>query len=323
MQGRQVLLVFVILAAIAVAGLAGRFILAGSDELTLEGLLPIAPEVVDEVTLEGGGELTTLRRQNDQWLLVGERAEPAFAQRLAVFWRTVNLTPGAQLVARNPANHARMGVDDDRGVRVSFYLDDALQEELVFSPVWSEDAQLCYVRRPRGNEVYGVPCGYPQIFNPSPYSWRDPIIAQLPRDALDALTFTYPDDAFVLRRSGPGWIVEADGQQFTSDPLQVETMLQIVSFVVALDFVEDDRAADIDFGSPDAQLTASTVAGSELGGVTLLFLKAGENVYYVKREGADAVYIVDAATVDTLLRPREGYLFRIEGQEAGAPSDGG
>ena len=322
MQGRQVLLVFVILAAIAVAGLVGRFLLAGSDELSLEGLLPIAPEVVDEVTLESGPDRTTLRRQNDEWLLVGASAEPAFSQRLAVFWGTVNLVPGAQLVARNPANHARMGVDDAQGVRVSFYLDDALQEELVFSPLWSEDTQLCYVRRPRGDDVYGVPCGFGQIFDPSPYSWRDPIIAQLPRDALESVSFTYRDDAFALRRSGPGWVVEAEGRQFAADPLQVETMLQIVSFVVAQGFVQDEQAASIDFGSPDAELNAATAPASGLGGVNLLFLRAAEDAYYVKRQGADAVYIVDGTTADSLLRPREGYIFRIEGQEEAA-SDGG
>ncbi len=319
MQGRQVALVFVVLVTIAIAGLVGRFFTAGSDELSFEGLLPITPDVVDEVTLEGGSEQTTIRRQNNEWLLVTGRTEPAFDRRLAVFWNTVHLVDGAQLIARNPANHERMGVDESQGVRVGFYLGDALQEELIFSTVWSEEAQLCYVRRPRGDDVYGVPCGFAQIFDPSPYSWRDPIIAQLPREELDSLTFTYPDDAFVLRRAGPGWVVEAEGQQFTANPLQVETMLQLVEFIVAQGFVEDDQAGTVDFGSPHAQLTVATAPGSQLGGVNMLFLRVSDDVYYVKRQGSDDVYLLDGRTVDALLRPREGYIFTIEP----APDTGG
>lgn len=316
MQGRQVAFVFVVLAAIAVAGLVGRFLLAGSDELSLKGLLPISPEVVDEVTLEAGSEKTTIRRRDNDWLLVGDRTESAFIQRLAVFWGTVNLVDGAQLIARNPANHERMGVDDDQGVLVSFYLGDALQEELIFSSVWSEEAQLCYVRRPQGEEVYGVPCGFGQIFDASPYSWRDPIIAQLPRTELDSLTFTYPDDTFVLRRAGPGWVVEAEGQQFSANPLQVETMLQLVEFVVAQGFVQDEQAATVDFSEPHAQLIAVTVPGSELGGVNLLFLRVSDDTYYVKRQGSEDVFLVDGPMVDALLRSREGYIFTI-GEDEG------
>ena len=317
MQGRQVALVFVVLVAIAIAGLVGRFFTAGSDELSFEGLLPITPDVVDEVTLEGGSEQTTIRRQNNEWLLVTGRTEPAFDRRLAVFWNTVLLVDGAQLIARNPDNHERMGVDESQGVRVGFYLGDALQEELIFSTVWSEEARLCYVRRPRGDDVYGVPCGFSQIFDPSPYSWRDPIIAQLPREELDSLTFTYPDDAFVLRRAGPGWVVEAEGQQFTANPLQVETMLQLVEFIVAQGFVEDDQSGTVDFGSPHAQLTVATAPGSQLGGVNMLFLRVSDDVYYVKRQGSDDVYLLDGRTVDALLRPREGYIFTIGEGEGG------
>ncbi len=303
---------FVVLAAIAVAGLVGRFVTAGSDELSLEGLLPITPDVVDEVTLEDGGEQTTIRRQNNEWLLVTGRTEPAFDRRLAVFWNAVLLVDGAQLIARNPANHELMGVDDAQGVRVGFYLGDALQEELVFSTVWTEEAQLCYVKRPRGDEVYGVPCGFDQIFDPSPYSWRNPIIAQLPRDQLDSMTFAYQDDVFVVRRSGPGWVIEADGQQFTANPLQVETMLQLAEFVVAQGFVHDEEAGAVDFSSPHAEITATTAPGSQLGGVNLRFLKVSEDTYYVQRQGSDDVYLVDGPTVDALLRPREGYIFTIE-----------
>ena len=310
---------FVVLAAIAVAGLVGRFVTAGSDELSLEGLLPISPDVVDEVTLESGEERTTIRRQNNEWLLVTGRTEPAFDRRLAVFWNAVLLVDGAQLIARNPANHELMGVDDAQGVRVGFYLGEALQEELVFSNVWTEEAQLCYVRRPRGDEVYGVPCGFDQIFDPSPYSWRDPIIAQLPRDQLDSMTFAYQDDVFVVRRSGPGWVIEADGQQFTANPLQVETMLQLVEFVVAQGFVHDDQVSEFDFSVPFAEVTATTAPGSGLGGVNLLFLQGSENVYYVKRQGSEDIYLVDGPTVDALLRPRDGYIFTLEP----APDTGG
>ena len=312
MQGRQVALVFVVLATIAIAGLVGRFVTAGSDELSLDGLLPITPDVVDEVTLESGEEQTIIRRQNDEWLLVSGRTEPAFDRRLAVFWNAVLLVDGAQLIARNPANHARMGVADDQGVRVGFYLGDALQEELIFSTVWTEEAQLCYLRRPQGDEVYGVPCGFDQIFDPSPYSWRDPIIAQLPREEVDSMTFAYQDDVFVVRRSGPGWVIEADGQQYSANPVQVETMLQLSEFIIAQGFVHDDEAAAVDFSSPHAELTATTAPGSQLGGVNLRFLKVAEDTYYVQRQGSEDVYLLDGPTADALLRPREAYIFTIE-----------
>ena len=310
MQGRQVLLVFLALVTIAIAGLVGRFFSAGSDELALEGLLPIAPEVVDRVTFDGADQQTTIRRVGDEWLLV---SEPAFDRRLAVFWNTVSLVDGAPLVARNPDNHFRLGVDDTQGVRVAFYLGDALQEELIFSPVWSQEVQLCYLRKPRRDDVYGIPCGFPQIFDPSPDSWRNPIIAQVPRQELDSIAFSYVNDAFVLRRAGNGWTVDADGQQFAANPLQIETLLQLLDTIIAQGFVPEEIAATIDFSFPDAVLTISTVPGSELGGVSLAFIRASDGVYFAKRPDSDTVYVVDGPTVDSLLRPRAGYIFTTGG----------
>ena len=63
MGSKQVGYVLIALIAIGVAGLVLRLIAAGSSELTLEGILPVSPDVIDQVTIT---------RSNGQRSKVGE-----------------------------------------------------------------------------------------------------------------------------------------------------------------------------------------------------------------------------------------------------------
>ena len=51
MKSKQIGYVFIAVIIIGVAGLALRLISAGSSELTLEGILPVSPDVIDAVTM--------------------------------------------------------------------------------------------------------------------------------------------------------------------------------------------------------------------------------------------------------------------------------
>ena len=135
------------LIAIGIAGLIVRAVSSGSDELVLSGLLPISQDVVTRVTVRSsnGESEARLVRIGDVWTINNQQA---FPPKLAQFWSLVSDIDGARLIATNEYNHRRMGVAEDQGTVVSFYLDEFIQEQFIVGE-WSSDVRLCYLRAAR------------------------------------------------------------------------------------------------------------------------------------------------------------------------------
>lgn len=298
MKSRQVGYVLIALIAIGVIGLVLRIVSASSSELTLQGILPITPDVIDRVTISANFSETELVKRDGIWQI--ER-DQVYLDKLNSLWDTVSSIDGAQLVAINPANHARMGVADDQGIEVSFWLGEFKQEEFIVGR-WSPDVRLCYIRKPARNEVYGVPCPFVNIFDPTTDGWRNPVLTSIPRAMIASIEYEYPEEAFVLSPAARGWVI-GDGSSFEpANIFAVNAVLGNIEFLQASAFASAEESQGLDFNGPDAiSIRIVTQPDAQAPTTRVRLLRRDDTSYYARIPAQSTVFILDQRVFTTLL----------------------
>lgn len=307
MKSRQVGLVLIALIVIGIAGLIARAVSSGSDELVLSGLLPLTPDVVDTVNIRSGQSAVELRRVTTDatnWR-VGDF--PVFPPKLLDFWSAVSDIDGAQLVARNPKNHSRMGVADGQGTVMEFFLGGAVQEEFLVGK-WSPDVRLCYLRRPRKNEVYSIPCASPDVFDTDPDGWRNRIVFRVPRAAVESIAFTSPEEEFTVAITPLGSVLISEGGQEPADNgLVLNILLLLENLPEAIGFASEEEMEDLRFDASTPSIVVSTLSESGIPTTRLRFIPRDDLSYYVKNPAERPVYIMDRDLVEFLLMSKEDF----------------
>jgi hypothetical protein len=303
MKSKQVGYVLIALIAIGVAGLVLRIVSASSNDLVLTGLLPVTPDVIDAVAIKSPeGEVRLDRVGNEfpfSWRI---GLDQAFQPKVDQFWAAVADIDGAQLVARNPANHERMGVLEGQGTRVSLLLGGFEQESFIVG-TWSRDVRLCYVRRVGSDEVYGIPCASPLVFDPNPDGWRNPVVVSIPDTDVESITFTYPNEEFVLRREDRQWVVDSlAGQGQLADVFAVNSILGSIQGLLATGFAREDETANLDFSGPDAiSVQIATTEQSNFPTTRVRLLRRDDVSYYARTPVQSTVFIIDSSVANGLL----------------------
>lgn len=307
MKSRQVGLVLIALIAIGIAGLIARAVSSGSDELVLSGLLPLSPDVVDSVSLRSDQSTAELRRfgtDATNWR-VGDF--PIFPPKLLDFWSAVSDIDGAQLVARNPANHSRMGVADGQGTVMEFFLGGSIQEQFVVGK-WSPDVRLCYLRRPSKNEVYSIPCASPDVFDTDPDGWRNRIVLRVPRAAVESIAFTSPEEDFTIALTPLGSVlISEDGQEPADNGLVLNILLALENLPEATGFASAEEMEDLKFDASTPSIVINTVDESGIPTTRLRFIPRDDISYYVKNPAESTVYIMDRDLVEFLLKRKADF----------------
>ena len=299
MGSKQVGYVLIALIVIGVAGLVLRLIAAGSSELTLEGILPVSPDVIDKVTIAAPtGNEAKLEKINDIWQV---DREDAFLPKLNQLWTAAADIDGAQLVAINPGNHRRMGVEDGQGINVAFWLGEFKQEEFIVGR-WSQEVRLCYLRKPARNEVYAIPCPFGNLFDANPDGWRNPIVASIPRDAIVSIEFDYPDGDFVLRRVERGWIAEDLDTSEPANVFAVNAVLGTLEGFIASGFASEQESENLDFTGP-AGISVRIITKEDSGFPTtrVRLLPRDDISLYATTPRRPNVFLIDARAAAGLL----------------------
>ncbi len=308
MKSRQVGLVLIALIAIGIAGLIARAVSSGSDELVLSGLLPLTADVVDTVSLRSGESTAELRRigtDATSWR-VGDF--PVFSQKLLEFWSAVSDIDGAQLVARNPANHSRMGVAEGQGTVMEFFLGGSIQEQFLVGK-WSPDVRLCYLRRPSKDEVYSIPCASPDVFETDPDGWRNRIVLRVPRAAVESFAFTYAEEEdFAVAITPLGSVlISEDGQEPADNGVVLNILLVLESLPEATGFASAEEMEDLRFDASTPSIVINTLEESGVPTTRLRFIPRDDLSYYVKNPAESPVYIMDRDLVEFLLKTKEDF----------------
>ena len=313
MSGRYVGLVLVIVIVLGIMGIGFRLLsVEGEGIKRLGNVSQLDPSVIDRVVMRDAEKQTVIRKIGENWWV---DAYPAVDLRMETLWETASRIGDAELIATNSTNHDLMGVHPDNQTVVEFWNTGEVVERFIvgdkqFAPVgervitpWTSTVRLCYIRRPDGIEVYSIFCEFPEPFGTDANYWKDPIIAAVPPDEIESVTFTYADRSFTLRLINSAWVVETDSGIEPADVEAVALLLFEFRQLVTRDFPTEDEASDLNWDEPHAVISINVKEGSSANGVLLMFLqKDRDPEFYVRDPQKAWSYFLDETASTKILK---------------------
>jgi len=203
MSARQLKLIAVGLVVLLLLWGGSELLSRGSDSVMGSVKLPALSQTdVDTISVVKGTDSIVLAKQSPTtWSVNGHRAAHDAVSDL---FQALADTTRAELVAREPASYARLGVDSAAGrwLRLSRAAKPLL--ELIVG-ARGTDFQSVYLRRPGDTQVYLWRSGLAAVVDRSLDGWRDKRIAALEPDSIVALDVARGKDRYVLKRAGKRW----------------------------------------------------------------------------------------------------------------------
>ena len=304
---------------LGVAGIAVRLFSAeGEGVKTFGDNSPLNPEVIDRVVMRDAEQQTIVVKRDGGWWV---DAYPALGVRMETLWETASRIGDAELVATSSTNHDLMGVHPDNHTVLEFWSGGEVVERFIvgdkqFAPVgervitpWTATVRLCYLRRPDEVEVYGLFCEFPEPFGTDAKFWRDPIVAAVPPDEIDSVTFSYADESFSIRLINSAWFLETEDR---SEPASIEAvgnLLAELRQVVTRKFPTEEEAAGLNWEEPHALISVGVREGSSANGVLLLFLQKGRDPEFYVRDAQKAwPYFLDEEAIGYILKRKQDFV---------------
>jgi hypothetical protein len=105
----------------------------------------------DRFSINGGGQKLTFEKKDGAWQVNGT---PAKEEAIKALLASLKDTTIGELVAKNPANHAALGVTEQDGYSLHVEQGSA-KLDLIIGPL-APDGLTYYVRSPAANEVYSA-----------------------------------------------------------------------------------------------------------------------------------------------------------------------
>ncbi len=226
------------------------------------------------------------------WTVNGFSADSTAVQRLLT---ATGAARAGDRLSRNPANHARLGVDADSAWQVAFWTADGAKSTILLGKP-GPSFNSVYVRLPEQNDVF-LATGDLRAAAARPLEeWRDKLIARVDTAAVDVLHLWRNDTSYSVSRSDSVWtLVELES---LADPGALADLLGELADLRSTGFFADDLAASAGAGEPALRLMAR---GDPTD--TLLELDAVERdaAYQIRVGGDSIVYQLPSWRVDRLI----------------------
>ncbi len=261
---------------------------AGPSEALAAFFDGVTPESVSSLRIRSpeGSEEVGLSRESGEWKVNGFRADSGTVAR---FWEAIESAGVGDLVASNPANHARMGVSPDSAWRMDLELAEGTRSILVGSP--GARYGTAFVRLPGEDQVYLLTGNLRSQATRTLDDWRNKRVASVDTTAVWQIEVERDEGGFALERADSLWVLE-DGTNANSS--SVRGMLGEMARLEATGFHE---AGD--------SLTAleATVRALGQGGEVYLTLEigSGEGDRWARAAGDSITYLLPSWRVSRIL----------------------
>ncbi|MDE2664109.1 MAG: DUF4340 domain-containing protein [Gemmatimonadota bacterium] len=251
---------------------------------------------VDIVLADGAGTVR-LARTDAGWTVDGYVAdEPKIRDLLDV----IGQLSSSELVARNPSNHAGLGVaEGGRRIEVRTAGGEVRRFHLGDRDTRSGGY---FVRLPADDVVYRLDGPAGGYLNRERDGWRPRLIASVDTAAVREVLMRRGDREAVLRRSDEGWLAG----DAPADSALVQRLLSVLPSVSASGFPTAEEEAAADFTLPDGWVEVFSEGSADVTGrqleLSILLLEDEERGDWVARlaDGAEA-FRLSSLTVDRLL----------------------
>lgn len=224
----------------------------------------VDPTSVSALVLTRPDETVELRRTNGVWTANGFAADTAAVTRFVSQLAGISV---GDLVAANPANHARMGVSVDSAVSFTVVQEGGEREIMVGNT--GPRFGTAYGRLPAADEVYLIEGDLRIHTQRGLDEWRNKELFALDTTVIARIEITRDSDDYVLVRGDSLWTFE-DGSEANAG--EVGNVLAELSASVAAGFLTD----------------ADSLAAEPLGASNRAFGPAGEMLVAVMLGRGDA-----------------------------------
>jgi len=280
----------------------GRGTLAVDDGFSIAIDEPLTR--VDVVLLETD-DTVSLERGVEEWTVDGLRADQTKIEDLL---GVVGHLASDALVARNPENHAALGVSDHNGRLIDIYSETGGPESFHLGHRDPSTGGY-FVRRPGAEEVFRLESPAAGYLSRNRDAWRQRQIAALDSTALREIVIGRGETETVLRRDHDAWTL--DGAP--PDSASLAGLLSLLPSLSVSGFPSDEQAAATDFSAPDATLDVFAQGGDDVTNRELvLSLRLVQDVdagdWLVRLADGAEVYRLAAYTVRRLLPERSTLL---------------
>jgi len=243
------------------------------------------------------GDIIELGRSEGRWIVNGFPSDSASVAQLLDVLSNASVL---ELVARNVANHGRMGVTDD-DARVLEVEGEGYAGSLLVGDAGSRYGTT-YVRAPGQNEVYLVEGNLSVHARRSLDDWRSKRIVAIDTASVARLDVTRDGARYSLQRGDSAWTFE-DGAE--TEATAVRNILAELRDLRAAGFLtEGDSVAALPAGGA---VVATAADGGELASIEL---GSGEGERWARRAGDVVLYRLGSYRIDrvapTLARVQPG-----------------
>ncbi|MGD8495645.1 MAG: DUF4340 domain-containing protein [Gemmatimonadales bacterium] len=301
MSRRQLAAIF----GLAAVMLSGWFLLRGGGEGDrVTGGLDLGARIGSDVAyvrIDRPDEPTIeLVRRADGWTVNGY---PALDSLVNAALAGLDTLPAGRLISRSPANHERLGLTAETGVRVQ--VGPAGDPEADFL-VGKEGVDGRFVRLPGSDDSYVLPAGPLDPLTGGVTDWRDFMIARVDTAALRRIEIRRGDEVTAeLERPGTGTRWTVGGAP--ADSTLMRSYMLVLSRLEATGFPADSFVYAADFERPMATVNLYYAeAGARAPDVSLLFSTGLDHPDVLVRRADDPiVYALDRRRANLLTTTAE------------------
>jgi hypothetical protein len=274
-----------------------------NDEIeSMSVIAAVIPESVDTVEFLGREDTVRLYKSEDgSWTVNGYTAA---AEEIDTLFTALAEAPAADLVARSPSSHARMGVVDTAAIRFRIVSGGETATHLLVGER-GRAFQSRYVRPQGEDRVFLLVGKLAGLVDRSVSDWRDKLIVAVEPDSVARFTVAYGRRRYTVVRRDSVWSF-ADGA--ATDSARVRRALEAYRRLVASGgsvFASPAQVDSIDFDRPDRRAVLVSQAGDTLADLVFDSTSTG---FWARRASGGTVYhlltwkVNDAVPADSAVR---------------------
>ncbi len=221
------------------------------------------------------------------------------------------------VAANNRANHARLEVTPETGIRVL-----AMKGTTTVADLWigAFRGGSTMVRVEGRDRVHAVEGSIKYAFNKDVKEWRDREITDVEPNDVVAIRFAGPKGSFSFTKNGDDWAVDPGSAPLARfAPSKLVGLVQSAARLRATDFAAENATADqLGFDAPEATTITFRTAGEagtqefalQLGKASA----SGDREFFARRVGVETAYVVSSYLANRLAPDEEAL---------STPADGG
>jgi hypothetical protein len=257
-------------------------------------LSSFTPTTVDKISISKKGEAEkVLSKEQGIWKINGFDASPKEINGLFGDLKKLNVET---LVSKNPENQKNFALNEESGTTISFFPGGANSTVIIGREGSLPDS--FYVRKKESSNVYLVSGPLANRISQDVLSWRDKVVAAVPRDAVQKIEIVSPGNSIDIVKKDDKWQAESAGKTRILDDATAGRLFNAINPLEAVDFLTDNEQKEF---NKTKDKTSLKVLGNNNQKLFLINLVKKESVWWAQNDGKDTFYKIPSNKLSDII----------------------